>query len=184
MKCNKLMVPAVFFLFHAATIFAVPSLQVGFVSNYPFTRETVLDNCATCHMPADTSFLNPYGRALRDAKMDFRAIENLDSDGDGVSNFDEIKALKFPGSRAEDPETFVFTNKMGTVIFNHGMHVVEDAYISKGRCSNCHGLNLIPKRYDDTVSIRSWAHQTCWRCHKMSGNEHAPTMCDGCHKSK
>jgi len=43
--------------------------------------------CDSC-----TNFLNTYGLALRDSKMSFEEIENLDSDGDGVSNIDEFNA--------------------------------------------------------------------------------------------
>ncbi len=69
------------------------------------TSATKLNACATCH--SDESFgLNAYGDDLEaqagsvDAKL--TAVEALDSDGDGISNIDEINAATWPGD-ASDP---------------------------------------------------------------------------------
>ncbi len=168
--------------------FAIPSLQTAFISQYPALRDTPLQSCTTCHMPVKKDFLNSYGLALRESKMDFKEIEALDSDGDKVSNIDEINDESFPGSRATSPEYYIFhvdfsekDPELGKVHFNHEMHVIKDSYLSKGRCKNCHGKNLFPKEFNDTVSIRHLAHQICWRCHETSGSAMAPRDCSGCH---
>lgn len=168
--------------------YATPSLQTAFISQYPALRDTPLQSCTTCHMPAKEDFLNGYGLALKDAKMSFVEIEELDSDGDKVSNIDEINDESFPGSQAEAPEYYIFhvnfseeDPELGKVHFNHEMHVIKESFLSKGRCANCHGKNLFPKEYNDSVSIRPLAHQICWRCHETSGSKLAPTDCTGCH---
>jgi len=57
------------------------------------TRGSKLDSCNTCHTtPQDAQHLNPYGADFGKHNHDFGAIEPLDSDGDGFSNIDEIKA--------------------------------------------------------------------------------------------
>ena len=179
-------VVAVFPTNHSAV--ATPSLQTGMLAQYPFIRDTQVESCVTCHMPAKKDFLNDYGLALRDAKINFKEIEDLDSDGDGVSNLDEIKDETFPGSLADTPEYFMFhvdfskdDPNLGRVHFNHEMHVIKESFLSKGNCKNCHGKRLFPKVFDDKVSIRQLAHQICWRCHETSGSELAPTDCTGCH---
>jgi hypothetical protein len=67
--------------------------------------------CGTCHTKAmpkkGEADVNAYGKALgatkkdpKVAKYDFAKIEKLDSDGDGVSNLDEIKKGTNPGDPA------------------------------------------------------------------------------------
>ncbi len=167
---------------------ATPSLQTAFISRYPNLRDTPLQSCTTCHMPAKEDFLNSYGLALREAKMDFKEVEELDSDGDGVTNINEINDESYPGSHAQSPEYYIFhvnfsqeDPELGKVHFNHEMHVIKESFLSKGRCNNCHGKNLFPKEFNDGVSIRHLAHQICWRCHETSGSKLAPTDCTGCH---
>ena len=167
---------------------ATPSLQTALISRYPVLRETPLQSCTTCHWPAKEDFLNGYGLALKDAKINFEEVEELDSDGDGISNIDEIMDENFPGSFATSPEYYVFhvnfsdkDPELGKVHFNHEMHVIKESFLSKGRCKNCHGTNLFPKEFNDTKSVRHLAHQVCWRCHETSGSKLAPTDCTGCH---
>lgn len=66
---------------------------------YPALKGTALDSCKTCH--TKTPELNPYGEALKNSKIDFAAVEKLDSDGDKVSNLHEIHALTSPGDPAD-----------------------------------------------------------------------------------
>jgi mono/diheme cytochrome c family protein len=171
-----------------SSVSAMPSIQTAFVKQYPWTKETGLNNCATCHMPAKQDFLNGYGLALRAARLDFARIEALDSDGDGRSNTQEIREGTNPGSHAQYPEYFIFhvnfdpkKPEVGSVHFNHEWHVVKDSFLSKGRCANCHEKNLFPREFNDEVSVRPIAHQLCWRCHETSGSKVAPTDCKGCH---
>lgn len=172
----------------AASAGATPGLQTAFVAQYPDTRESSLNSCSTCHMPNVEDFLNGYGLALREAKIDFGKIEEEDSDGDGVINREEIANHKNPGSQATYPEYFVFhvnfsdeDPDLGKVHFNHEMHTIKESFLSKGRCSNCHGKDLFPKQFNDQVSVRVLAHQVCWRCHETSGSKLAPTDCTQCH---
>jgi hypothetical protein len=167
---------------------ATPSLQTAMLAHYPFIRDTPIDSCTTCHMPVKADFLNAYGLALRDAEVKFEELDNLDSDGDGLSNLDEIKNGTSPGSLATSPEYYIFhvdfsedDPELGAVHFNHEMHVVGESFLSKGKCKNCHGQHQFPKEYNDNVSIRPLAHQLCWRCHETSGSQLAPKDCAGCH---
>lgn len=68
---------------------------------YPNTGNTPLAACATCHTPKME--LNVYGAALSAAKLDFKAIEGKDSDGDGATNAAEIAALTNPGDASSKP---------------------------------------------------------------------------------
>jgi hypothetical protein len=173
---------------HNSPVYATPSLQTALVAKYPRIRETQLDSCTTCHMPVAKGFLNEYGLALQEAKMNFEQIEDLDSDEDGRTNLEEIQDQGFPGSQATFPEYFIFhvpfskeDPELGKVHFNHEMHVVKESFLSKGRCANCHGDDLFPKRYNDSESVRPLAHSVCWRCHETSGSKLAPKDCTGCH---
>jgi hypothetical protein len=70
------------------------------------TQGTKLDSCDTCHTTSqDADHLNPYGADVRKANHDYGAIEGLDSDGDGFTNIDEIKAGTFPGNPNDNPNT-------------------------------------------------------------------------------
>lgn len=73
------------------------------------TANTALDMCETCH-GSSKSIRNAYGLDMEDqlnaGKTDdqaLAAIENLDSDGDGYSNIDEITALTLPGDASSYP---------------------------------------------------------------------------------
>jgi hypothetical protein len=72
-----------------------------------------LGSCQWCHYSYgyDASgnilnTLNDYGKAYHDHGRNaaaIKAIENLDSDGDGYTNIQEINADRYPGSSADDP---------------------------------------------------------------------------------
>ncbi|HEY3345578.1 MAG TPA: DNRLRE domain-containing protein, partial [Anaerolineaceae bacterium] len=75
------------------------------VSLYPAISGSKLNSCDLCHT-ANIPGLNPYGAAYKAAGRNnaaFAAIESLDSDGDGFTNIQEIKALTFPGNAADHP---------------------------------------------------------------------------------
>lgn len=68
--------------------------------------------CLACHtkMPPDKT-VNPYGADVAKAaggkavdEKAFRAVEKLDSDKDGFSNIDEIKAGTLPGDPKSKPK--------------------------------------------------------------------------------
>ena len=74
------------------------------------TANTRLDDCAVCHPGGRTSRLDPYGQAFdaqhaagKSVQDSLLAIESLDSDGDGWTNIQEIRALTFPGLPADHP---------------------------------------------------------------------------------
>ena len=81
-----------------------PEYLSAFNSRYK-TSGSHLDTCSTCHASSSPSQdnLNPYGKDFGAANHDFGAIEPKDSDGDGFSNIDEIKAGTFPGDPNENP---------------------------------------------------------------------------------
>ena len=82
-----------------------PEYLSEFNSRYN-TSGSHLDTCTTCHASSSPSRenLNPYGKDFSAANHDFGAIEGKDSDGDGFSNIDEIKAGTFPGDPNENPD--------------------------------------------------------------------------------
>jgi len=68
---------------------------------YPGITGTKLDSCSLCHTSVPAR--NPYGLAYGSADHSFASVESLDSDGDGVSNGDEIAALTWPGKASDYP---------------------------------------------------------------------------------
>lgn len=64
-------------------------------------------NCMTCHTkPPTAKNLNPYGKDLQERGGDapaFIAIRPLDSDKDGATNEEEIKAGTLPGDPKSKP---------------------------------------------------------------------------------
>ncbi|HUL22474.1 MAG TPA: hypothetical protein VLZ10_13545, partial [Thermodesulfobacteriota bacterium] len=102
----------------------------NFLTVYPFAKSTKLDDCSLCHPGGKIGSktygscdychqtyglkaphtppvpLNPYGVAYRDAgrtTASIQTIQNLDSDGDGKTNLEEIQALTFPGDPKDYP---------------------------------------------------------------------------------
>ena len=75
--------------------------------NVKYPNSSTNGRCATCHYTNSNSNWNPYGQALRSAgancgnRSAFNAIlasvENLDSDGEGTTNLEEITANAQPG---------------------------------------------------------------------------------------
>jgi PKD repeat protein len=82
---------------------AFSSFLNDFNDNYN-TAGTRLDQCIACHTSnSSVGSRNPYGSALANANINFGAIENVDSDGDGFSNLTEIMARTFPGNPNDFP---------------------------------------------------------------------------------
>jgi hypothetical protein len=87
-----------------ASAYAVDSYLSSFRSTYPAAAGTRLDSCSLCHKDINASSArNAYGSAYAGAGHNFKSIESLDSDGDGFTNIEEIKALKFPGNASDTP---------------------------------------------------------------------------------
>lgn len=74
------------------------SLKV-FKKEYPNSGN--LNYCVLCHITEDVDSenagLNSFGEAYKAAGKQFKPIEGLDSDADGVSNINEIIKQTFPG---------------------------------------------------------------------------------------
>jgi len=168
-------------LFIPGSTSATPGIMKHFTAHYPQSENSQLASCRTCHMPVVEDCLNSYAISLRDNSLDFAAVENQDADGDGVSNIEEIREKKLPGSQAQKDEIFIFTNRIGTVIFNHEKHSLAREYMSEGRCANCHSEDAFPRKFDDTLSWQPVAHPLCKGCHKKSERDNAPKRCFECH---
>ncbi|MEW6476679.1 MAG: hypothetical protein AB1679_30840 [Actinomycetota bacterium] len=85
---------------------STPEYMSQFNAKYN-TRGSKLDSCMTCHtsQAGGAENINPYGADFGKNNHDFGAVEGLDSDGDGFSNIDEIKAETFPGDQNDNPNT-------------------------------------------------------------------------------
>jgi hypothetical protein len=85
---------------------STPEYMSQFNAKYN-TRGSKLDSCMTCHttQAGGAENMNPYGTDFGKNNHDFGAVEGLDSDGDGFSNIDEIKADTFPGDKNDNPNS-------------------------------------------------------------------------------
>jgi|GEM_PF-6340436 len=87
---------------------ALPDYQPTFTKLYSPKPETPIAKagCLVCHSDM-AGKLNPYGVDLRKQKTRdaaaFKAIEQVDSDRDGVANLEEIKAGTLPGDPQSKP---------------------------------------------------------------------------------
>ena len=168
-------------LFSPSLSLATPGILKMFLNNYPTSEGSQLADCRTCHLPAAENCLNSYAIALKENGLDFSIIEKIDSDGDTVSNIDEINAKQLPGSQAQADEVFVFTNRIGAITFNHEKHSLSPPYLSEGKCDNCHNEDAFPRRFENNITWQSIAHPLCKGCHNKSGSPNAPKRCFECH---
>jgi hypothetical protein len=95
-------------LFIAATAMALTSFQKVFETKYGIKAGSKIHatSCMTCHIGKKGPKLNSYGLAIKQAagakikKLTpeiLAKVEMLDSDGDGKTNLNEIKADRLPG---------------------------------------------------------------------------------------
>jgi|GEM_PF-6532709 len=89
----------------AGSALAFNNIGSSWRSFYPDSCQELQDattsgqSCILCHTGGFG--FNSYGQALKDANRDFAAIENLDSDGDGRTNGEEIMIdCTLPGDAA------------------------------------------------------------------------------------
>jgi hypothetical protein len=92
----------VYALGHPQRAAAVSSYLTQARAQYPAIKGTTLDSCQLCH-PSGGYTLNSYAQDFANNGHSFTAIANLDSDGDGYTNIQEITALTFPGDAASHP---------------------------------------------------------------------------------
>jgi len=91
---------------------AAPGDLTSATNKYPNIASSMLNTCDLCHT-ASIPQLNPYGAAYKANGRNvaaFGAIENLDSDGDGFTNIQELNALTFPGNASSFPVVPTATN--------------------------------------------------------------------------
>ncbi len=116
-----------------------------------------LGSCQWCHYTYgyDASgdidaTLNSYGRDYHSAGQDetaLAAIAELDSDGDGFSNSDEIAALRFPGNSADDPAKVpapyrVYTRKTLESMIRHTQFMLMNTTKSGDFYTICGGVPM------------------------------------------
>ena len=108
-KTTAVLLVAVLAIVLGSTGLATMDMQKDLNAKYP----TAKAKCASCHVKAmakkGDAEVNPFGKdmlekAVVDAKaekktFDYAKIEALDSDGDGKSNLDELKAGTNPGAK-------------------------------------------------------------------------------------
>ncbi len=92
---------------------ATPKYLVTFLKAYPAPKDSALAKakCAVCHVKGKE--LNVYGKdvdkVMKEKKTKdlaaeiLKSVENLDSDKDGVSNGEELKAGTLPGDPKSKP---------------------------------------------------------------------------------
>ena len=93
------------FLFQAQPVEANSDYFNQTMGQYPSIVGSRIASCSLCHTASIPS-LNSYGLAFANAGADsaaFKAIESMDSDGDGFTNLQEINAFTFPGNAADKP---------------------------------------------------------------------------------
>lgn len=95
------------------TAMATPKHMATFWKTYPTTKDKPVGKakCVACHVKGKE--LNDYGKDLqremqarktKDLTVEIlRAVEKLDSDKDGASNGDELKAGTLPGDPKSKP---------------------------------------------------------------------------------
>ena len=72
-------------------------------NNVKEATEGLAVQCTACHLPGNFKELNSYGTDYKDAGRNVKAVTAIadkDSDGDGVSNADEISGETNPGDEA------------------------------------------------------------------------------------
>ncbi|MDF1597850.1 MAG: c-type cytochrome [Acidimicrobiia bacterium] len=101
---------------------------------YPDAAGTRLDTCSLCHFTNSEGKWdeNQFADDFDEADKDFVAVQNLDSDGDGYTNLQEIQAGTFPGAGADNPATVVTTT---TIAAPPG----SGEAIYQANCAGCHG---------------------------------------------
>jgi hypothetical protein len=102
---SLLLAGGLFWLNHVATVSANTSDFSLAESTYSTIVGSRIDNCALCHSGVPS--LNPFGAAYkaggRGSASSLTNIANLDSDGDGFSNIQEINAHTYPGDAVDFP---------------------------------------------------------------------------------
>ena len=101
---RKLTISTLLALMFSFQVQAHPAFLRAFKAQYP---KTTLNDCLICHANQDDYERNAYGQDVENniskGVPNFKAIEQLDSDGDGFTNIQEINAGSFPGDPTSVP---------------------------------------------------------------------------------
>ncbi len=127
-----------------STSYANNIRDTEFTTYYPSISGTKLDSCTNmCHNPQlydlGDRLGNFYARDYQNANYNFSAIEELDSDGDGVSNIDEINAGTFPGDINDFPITITNTTTTNNTTITTTNQQQNGEILYQNYCSSCHG---------------------------------------------
>lgn len=109
----KMTAMAAGFMLLATAAFALPPMWKVVETTYPPAKngKVAKAKCVVCHTAAGKTALNAYGKDIKaelagsktlTAEM-LKKIEAKDSDGDGVSNGDELKGDSLPGDKTSKP---------------------------------------------------------------------------------
>lgn len=123
----KRVVPGMILLAGVLPCYAKPDYPVKVKAVYQLGANTAIQKastaCKLCHQD-DLSKYNPYGSDIRKALQQqgksilleaaLKSVEGLDSDGDGVTNIDEIRADTLPGNPKSVPSLQSGQNTAGT----------------------------------------------------------------------
>jgi mono/diheme cytochrome c family protein len=129
-----------------------------FRATYPAAAGTRLDSCSLCHFTDSNGKReeNQFAEDFEDADKDFIAVQALDSDGDGFTNYQEIQAGTLPGVASDNPNTVVTTT---TIAAPAG----SGEAIYQGNCAGCHGGNggnLVPTSLTLSQLVNTTANGT------------------------
>ncbi|MBU1045365.1 MAG: thrombospondin type 3 repeat-containing protein [Candidatus Omnitrophica bacterium] len=97
---KKIVFLGVFALVLSAICISTSFAAMPDANNVKQVHEGATVGCTVCHPEGNFKELNSYGNAYNDAGRSVdavKAIDGADSDEDGVSNYDEIKAGTNPG---------------------------------------------------------------------------------------
>jgi len=118
----------------------------AFEATYPAAVGSRIDSCTLCHNVQGSEYkLNSYAKQWKEDE-NFVAINNLDADGDGYTNVEEINAHTFPGNASDNPSTVTTTTTVPGATTTTAAPGSGSA-IYQAHCASCHGGgggNLVP----------------------------------------
>lgn len=122
---------AVVVLIGAPMVSAKSNYLSSFNQHYN-TSGTKLDTCNICHGSSSGGSFNLYSMAYSGSGRNFASIEALDSDKDGFTNIEEIKALTFPGNANDYPQTTLVTPAATTSNVTQEQQTTAEVHVSNG----------------------------------------------------